>query len=92
MLKPISLDELLGLAMIDATKEFYTLCVINGYTVLEPTMIKGGKLYMWEQGASDYDPWVHSQDKVIEALKSMPNNPDEFISSDATEFKGFYTL
>lgn len=92
MLKPISLDELLGLVMIGATKEFYTLCVINGHTVLEATMIKGSKLYMWEQGASEYDPWVHTQDKVIEALKSMPANPEEYLSSDATEFKGFYTL
>lgn len=92
MLKPISLDELLGLAMLGAKKEFYTLCVINGHAVLEATMLKDDKLHMWEQGESGYAPWVHSKDNVINALKSMTTNPEKCISSYATQFKGFYTL
>lgn len=92
MLKPISLDELLGLVMIGATKEFYTLCTINEYDVLGATMLKDNKLHMWMQGESDYDPWVYPQDNGIKALKSMPTNPEKIISCDATEFKGFYTL
>jgi hypothetical protein len=92
MLKEISLDELLGLVLIGATKEFYTRCIINGHDILEGTLLKDNNLHMWEQSASEYDPWVMGVDNVTKALKSMINTPSEYISSDATEFKGFYVL